>query len=109
MAYVQSKCGPRFFIPKKCIPGLYEYSVKIDKLSDEEKGRGCPICLFELTESPLTDPDAEVNGATAPLLKKPKFVYKTPCGHIFHAPCLKNWMNLKADCPSCRGALPDYY
>ena len=31
---------------------------------------------------------------------------KAPCGHIFHIPCLLNWMEVKHDCPSCRFALP---
>ena len=115
ISWLQSKLGPRFFIPRKCIPGLFEYKVKIEKLTAEEKTKGCPICLFELSESPLADPDentesvSQGNTNSAPLIKKVKHVYKTPCGHIFHESCLKNWINLKPECPSCRGALPDYY
>eukprot|EP00878_Enallax_costatus_P005482 GHUV01005753.1.p2 GENE.GHUV01005753.1~~GHUV01005753.1.p2 ORF type:complete len:104 (+),score=27.64 GHUV01005753.1:1-312(+) len=30
----------------------------------------------------------------------------TPCGHFFHQECLANWMEVKAECPTCRGPLP---
>ena len=43
------------------------------------------------------------------LAKPPKHVYKTPCKHIFHEECLKNWLHMKSDCPVCRRKLPDYY
>lgn len=31
---------------------------------------------------------------------------QTPCGHIFHEPCLTEWMYVKLECPSCRRRLP---
>lgn len=31
---------------------------------------------------------------------------RTPCGHKFHKPCLKNWMEYKLECPSCRAQIP---
>lgn len=30
----------------------------------------------------------------------------TPCHHKFHENCLKNWMIVKLECPTCRGNLP---
>lgn len=30
----------------------------------------------------------------------------TPCGHIFHAKCLDQWLDVKMECPTCRSALP---
>eukprot|EP00879_Flechtneria_rotunda_P005683 GHRR01005982.1.p1 GENE.GHRR01005982.1~~GHRR01005982.1.p1 ORF type:complete len:619 (+),score=198.57 GHRR01005982.1:111-1967(+) len=30
----------------------------------------------------------------------------TPCGHFFHPECLASWMDVKAECPTCRGPLP---
>lgn len=30
----------------------------------------------------------------------------TPCDHIFHTPCLLQWMNFKMECPICRRQLP---
>jgi len=32
-------------------------------------------------------------------------LYKTPCGHIFHAKCLKEWSTKKLNCPCCRETL----
>lgn len=57
----QNKCGPRFFIPKAFIPGLYEYKVHVKHLEDHIIDEGCPICLFKLNESPLHDPEEEEN------------------------------------------------
>jgi hypothetical protein len=74
LSWLQGKFGPRFFIPKACIPGLYEYRTKLAKLTDEEKSRGCPICMLELHESPLMDADQNLEdqqGANSvPLYKK---------------------------------------
>ena len=30
----------------------------------------------------------------------------TPCNHFFHTECLTRWMDVKMECPTCRGALP---
>ena len=30
----------------------------------------------------------------------------TPCAHFFHKECLERWMEVKMECPTCRGALP---
>ena len=29
-----------------------------------------------------------------------------PCEHIFHRSCLTTWMDVKMECPTCRGNLP---
>jgi len=29
-----------------------------------------------------------------------------PCDHIFHRNCLQEWMDVKMECPTCRGDLP---
>ena len=29
-----------------------------------------------------------------------------PCEHIFHKDCLVQWMDVKMECPTCRGDLP---
>jgi hypothetical protein len=33
------------------------------------------------------------------------FMY-TPCHHLFHAECLRAWMEIKNSCPECRRHLP---
>ena len=30
----------------------------------------------------------------------------TPCGHLFHAPCLTRWLEQSVSCPICRAPLP---
>jgi len=29
----------------------------------------------------------------------------TPCNHLFHASCLKGWIELRSNCPQCRRTL----
>ena len=31
----------------------------------------------------------------------------TPCDHVFHAECLRQWMDIKLECPVCRRPIPD--
>lgn len=35
-----------------------------------------------------------------------KKIMKTPCEHKFHIPCLKKWLEIKLECPTCRMAIP---
>ena len=30
----------------------------------------------------------------------------TPCGHKYHIPCLKKWIEIKMECPTCRKQIP---
>lgn len=56
--------------------------------------------------------DSDIGTVTERLIetvKPSKFVYKTPCGHLFHGNCLKTWMDMKHECPMCREKLPPYY
>lgn len=32
----------------------------------------------------------------------------TPCDHVFHKPCLQQWMAVKLECPTCRAVLPPH-
>jgi len=32
----------------------------------------------------------------------------TPCDHFFHESCLRQWMEVKMECPTCRGLLPPF-
>jgi len=29
-----------------------------------------------------------------------------PCNHLYHTTCIKNWGTYKAECPTCRAAIP---
>eukprot|EP01087_Luapelamoeba_hula_P021833 TRINITY_DN7696_c0_g1_i1.p1 TRINITY_DN7696_c0_g1~~TRINITY_DN7696_c0_g1_i1.p1 ORF type:complete len:258 (-),score=21.23 TRINITY_DN7696_c0_g1_i1:52-825(-) len=43
----------------------------------------CPICLMRMANN----------------------AKKLPCGHIFHAPCLRSWLEHQHSCPTCRYSL----
>ena len=38
--------------------------------------------------------------------KNKKFVI-TPCNHVYHSKCLKNWIEAKSTCPLCHSQLPE--
>jgi len=40
--------------------------------------------------------------------KEQKKLYKTPCNHVFHEDCLKDWGLKKLECPVCRMKLPRF-
>jgi len=50
----------------------------------------CAICCFELVEG------------------EQKKLYRTPCNHVFHEDCLKDWGFNKLECPTCRSKLPRF-
>lgn len=31
---------------------------------------------------------------------------RTPCNHSYHIVCLKKWMEIRMECPTCRQAMP---
>jgi hypothetical protein len=33
---------------------------------------------------------------------KDEFITTLSCSHIFHSPCLKEWISIKSTCPLCR-------
>ncbi|KAL5113001.1 E3 ubiquitin-protein ligase synoviolin [Taenia crassiceps] len=51
----------------------------------------CIICREEMV--PQSDPPATVAPGT---------IKRLPCGHIFHATCLRNWFQRQQTCPTCR-------
>ena len=36
-------------------------------------------------------------------------LYKTPCGHVFHEACVKEWAADERKCPLCKEPLPVFY
>ena len=98
--YLQKLFGRCFFLPKKCIPGYYDYVRKISKL--EDKDENCPICFSPLVE----DPDSGDNDLEKELIQKTYM--ETPCKHYFHPKCLQQWMSVKLVCPYCRAGIPPY-
>lgn len=52
--------------------------------------------------------EAVVSSETALLASTPKQVtiMVTPCRHKFHPNCLRQWMEIKLECPFCRSPIP---
>mmetsp|Transcript_13440 Transcript_13440/g.25324 ORF Transcript_13440/g.25324 Transcript_13440/m.25324 type:complete len:532 (-) Transcript_13440:881-2476(-) len=90
LLWLQMSLGPRFFVPQRFRPQIYSYYRNLD----EENGGDpleCMICLNALREAGDT---SEVKSM------------HTPCGHTYHEECLKRWMDVKMQCPTCRSELP---
>lgn len=49
-----------------------------------------------------TDGNVSVNHVQDGQAKVAKYFMKTPCNHKYHVPCLKKWMEIRLECPSCR-------
>lgn len=56
---------------------------------------------------PARSPDCVVCMAPVELPAAPGTYMVTPCGHIFHADCLRQWFNVKMQCPTCRAPVPE--
>lgn len=81
---MQRVFGPRAFIPKRFLPKKYDYNRKIpETLRDSD----CAICMI-----PVSGVDIEH--------------MLTPCNHLFHRDCLRQWLLQKHQCPTCRATLP---
>ncbi|SBT79350.1 E3 ubiquitin-protein ligase, putative [Plasmodium malariae] len=88
LMFLQRKYGPRYFINTDILPHVHNYYKTID--ANFEAGiPECVICMYDI------------------VLKDNTYCV-TPCYHIFHENCLQQWMNVKLECPTCRGALPNF-
>ena len=92
-------CGPSWFLPIFLKPFYYNYFYKIKNFNDIENPN-CPVCFIPIYESETE--------ATKSSHKDNSVYMKTPCNHSFHQTCLKNWMELKLECPCCKQKLPPY-
>lgn len=96
--YLQHKYGPRFIIPKFLQPKQYNYYQEYKPRDMEE----CAICLNSL----MMEPEQLEQDLDKVLLIKTLMI--TPCNHKFHPTCLKNWMDVKLQCPTCRQTIPPW-
>ncbi|CAD8047632.1 unnamed protein product [Paramecium sonneborni] len=94
--YIQFKLGPRSFIPKCFLPKQYKYLRILNIQEDYEE---CAICLTSLSDDPFDTQDL-----TEKLIIKQAML--TPCKHWFHPSCLRSWIDIKMQCPTCRSDLP---
>ena len=69
-----------------------------------EEPQDGPVNRPPSQEQPLlgnTNNDLRINQKTVT-----KKIMRTPCDHKFHIPCLKRWLNIKLECPTCRKQIP---
>ncbi|VWU49148.1 Ring finger domain/zinc-RING finger domain containing protein, putative [Hepatocystis sp. ex Piliocolobus tephrosceles] len=85
---LQRMYGPRYFINIDLLPHVHNYYKTVD-INFEAGIPECVICMYDI------------------VLKDRKYCV-TPCFHIFHEKCLQQWMDIKLECPTCRGALPNF-
>ncbi|CAA9987944.1 E3 ubiquitin-protein ligase, putative [Plasmodium knowlesi strain H] len=85
---LQRLYGPRYLINIDLLPHVHNYYKSIDP-NFETGIPECVICMYDI------------------VLKDKKYCV-TPCFHIFHDKCLQQWMDVKLECPTCRGALPNF-
>lgn len=83
--------GPRCFIPRACFPDDYDYHRAIPASILGASNPECVICMSDIDPS-----------------KVPRGIATTPCNHIFHDACLQRWLDIKPECPTCRGSLPPF-
>jgi len=83
------------------LPAKHNYFQKI-QLHSLQKEDACSICMDNLghDSSCLKTPMLKIDENSVIQ------VMKTPCKHIFHEKCLKDWMDIKLECPYCRTMLP---
>ncbi|KAF9101847.1 hypothetical protein BGX29_005179 [Mortierella sp. GBA35] len=112
---LQDWLGPRFFVPKKYLPPIYDYH-PILPAADEESGAGrtspgghqhgpqqdCAICMLPIDTA--ASGAARLSSVVGSLGRLNYML--TPCGHLFHSDCLERWMRIKLECPNCRAFLP---
>ena len=89
---------PRFYLDE--LPLLKDYFAKYLKSSHNyvseltaDDDKNCGICLEDLED--------DNEGYT--LLNR---VMRAPCDHLFHERCLKEWLQIKLQCPICRIEMP---
>ena len=112
MMYSQHIWGARWFLPVRFRPPRFDYhrpatpaeqasfgwndpvngERDAESLGNDMDMVDCPVCQLEL---PREQPGERPTGRMV-----------TPCGHFFHTECLQQWLEVKLECPTCRGILP---
>ncbi|CAK92480.1 unnamed protein product (macronuclear) [Paramecium tetraurelia] len=92
---LQTKYNIRCFKPKIEKPKTFSYLQKI-KVKDSIE---CPICMGPLHSNPNEIDEQPLDQS---LLCE---IMVTPCQHMYHQQCLRDWMEVQKRCPVCRGDL----
>ena len=67
------------------------HDVSATEIASSSTDAVCIICREEMLNSTETPPTIT-----------PGSIKRLPCGHIFHATCLRNWFQRQQTCPTCR-------
>jgi len=94
---LQSKWGPRFFIPSRFLPVKYNYYRPISRR---------PALTGERSEGDVESGEYECVICYTPVSHSAREHMVTPCDHVFHQECLSRWLEVKLECPVCRSILP---
>eukprot|EP00897_Mesotaenium_endlicherianum_P003296 jgi/Mesen1/2995/ME000177S02273 len=101
---LQHYFGPRFFVPRQCLPEKYSYFRRVERAALQPTSPGedgesqvvdCVICMAPV-DLALRSSERMVHF----------YAFVTPCDHFFHTGCLQRWMDIKMECPTCRRPLP---
>lgn len=85
---MQKTRGPQFFFPKRFRAQRFDYRVSAIEAgvgNEDHEEIECVVCMSVVT---------------------PKDAVRTPCSHVFHEGCIRDWMKVKMACPTCRAKLP---
>lgn len=129
----QDVLGPRFCIPARWTPDVWDYhpilrensleagGLPIGLVAEDDLGTGrigssedrkkssvihvidCSVCM-EVLEVPVVRAGDDDTSVAGVFIRRMYMV--TPCRHIFHTACLENWMKFRLKCPICREDLP---
>lgn len=104
--FLQMKFGSRFFIPKICLPPIYNYFVDyiVDLNEIIPEYDDCVICMLPFYEEPISEPII-----STPLMEMERSAENHSINDhhsINHISCLTEWMKVKLQCPTCRKKLP---
>ncbi|GAA6014004.1 hypothetical protein JCM11491_003484 [Sporobolomyces phaffii] len=117
--------GARFFLSQRVLDLMdlrqvhswdYHQALSSSKLLDidvslreegrsEEDGPTCSICMDTIAVRP-TKQEIDLSGSVLAGERVRAAYALTPCGHLLHAQCLQEWLNVRSICPECRTGLP---
>ncbi|UKJ89431.1 hypothetical protein MACJ_002682 [Theileria orientalis] len=83
---IQRLKGPRSFVSWSILPKIYSYVRPWSKIMQDDD-QECVICMYDIVQSN-------------------RDWCLTPCDHLFHTKCLKDWTSIKLECPNCRRPIP---
>jgi hypothetical protein len=111
----QNKYGARFMIPERFLPPKFDYERDVPSSMSGGSGDGGGMGGATIVALPSDDIES---GPSAVEELECVICYDAvevtmrdymlaPCEHIFHKDCLMKWMDVKMECPVCRGPLPE--